>query len=252
VPYFSAVPLDTPIQESGIQPADYLVPSAGPFYLTGYVDGYGLVIKKNPNYSGERSAKVDAVVYRTNWAGELALAQIDKGTADGLIVTNQRDLPTALAVGGLLATTYGTGPDPRWLPGYDNRVYFLQMNATHGPLRDLNLRKAICLALDRSQLASAYPTLPYDSLVGPGLPGYASHAVSTTPDVVAARRLLSGRHVELTLVYGKALGNIDESRRVVPMIKDQLAAVGITLHPVPGSIPRRDAVKKNADLLLNR
>jgi ABC-type transport system substrate-binding protein/class 3 adenylate cyclase len=252
MPYFSAVPLDTPVQEHGIRPSDYLVPSAGPFYLDGYVDGYGFVIKRNPNYFGERAAKVEAVVYRINWAGELALAEIDKGTADGLILTEPRDLPTALAVGGILATEYGAGPDPRWLPGHDSRVYFLQMNATHGPLRDLNLRKAICLALNRSQLARAYPTLPYDSLVGPGMPGYSSHTVSTTTDAAAARRLIAGRRIELTLVYGSAYGNNYEPDRVVPMIKDQLAAVGITLRLVPGSIPRRDAVKINADLLLNR
>jgi hypothetical protein len=111
------------------------VPSAGPFYLDKYVDGYAWSSRETPNHFGERPAKVDAVVYRTNRAGELAPAEIERGKADGFTWSEDTDISTALEAGGVLAARYGVGRDPRWLPGHNSTVRFLQMNATHGPLR---------------------------------------------------------------------------------------------------------------------
>ena len=46
MPFFCAVPLDTPLDPKGVR----VIPSAGPYYVTSYTPGQGVVLKRNPNY----------------------------------------------------------------------------------------------------------------------------------------------------------------------------------------------------------
>ncbi len=73
-----AVPLDTPIVPGGIQTP---VPSAGPYYLAAHTDSFA-VLKRNPNYGGSRPQQLDAIVFKFNVAPGDAAAQIENGTLD--------------------------------------------------------------------------------------------------------------------------------------------------------------------------
>jgi YVTN family beta-propeller protein len=50
LPFFCAVPLDTPLDAKGVR----VIPSAGPYHVTSYTPGQGVVLERNPNYAGSR------------------------------------------------------------------------------------------------------------------------------------------------------------------------------------------------------
>ena len=51
LPAFCAVPSNTPINRNGVR----VIPSAGPYYVTSYTPGQGVVLRRNPSYHGSRS-----------------------------------------------------------------------------------------------------------------------------------------------------------------------------------------------------
>ena len=55
-PVFCAVPSNTPIDPPGVA----LIPSAGPYYVTSYTPGQGVVLARNPNYHGSRPHRLRA------------------------------------------------------------------------------------------------------------------------------------------------------------------------------------------------
>ena len=57
LPFFCAVPLDTPLDAKGVR----VIPSAGPYYVTSYTPGQGVVLKRNPNYTGSRPHRADRI-----------------------------------------------------------------------------------------------------------------------------------------------------------------------------------------------
>ena len=58
MPFFCAIPTDTPIDPRGVKS----IPSAGPYYVDSWEPSRSLVLKRNPNYAGDRPA------YRTRSA----------------------------------------------------------------------------------------------------------------------------------------------------------------------------------------
>src|SRR5205823_2793375 len=56
LPYFAAVPVDTPIVNGGVQTP---IPSAGPYYVAVSFQGELLVLERNPNYHGPRPARLE-------------------------------------------------------------------------------------------------------------------------------------------------------------------------------------------------
>ena len=77
-PFFCAVPTDTPIDPQGVRE----VPSAGPYYISSYIPGQGIVLKRNPNYTGSRPHHFDEIDFRPNVPQERAVAEIEAGQAD--------------------------------------------------------------------------------------------------------------------------------------------------------------------------
>lgn len=58
-PFFCAVPVGTPLDPSGVP----TVPSAGPYYVASYSANAGFVLKRNPNYRGDRPRHWGEIVY---------------------------------------------------------------------------------------------------------------------------------------------------------------------------------------------
>ena len=84
LPFFCTVPADTPRLNGGIE---YIAaPSAGPYYMSDRFNGEYMILKRNPNYTGPRRAKLDAIAFREGISPEHAVARVRSGTWDGAIL----------------------------------------------------------------------------------------------------------------------------------------------------------------------
>jgi DNA-binding SARP family transcriptional activator/streptogramin lyase len=192
--YFCPVPIGTPLgsPSAGGGGLDQPIASAGPYYLTGYIGGGIVVLRRNPNYRGPRPQHLDAVVYRAAHRVEDAAAGVASGSAD---YVEERGAP--LAADSPIARRFGHGsPAQRRymltpLLGTDELVF----NTHSRPVESAAVRRAIGLALDRPMLASAVGDLATDRYLPPGMPGSTDGRVHPVdrPALRAARTLMRGR-----------------------------------------------------------
>ena len=106
-------------------------------------------------------------------------------------------------------------------------VYFYRLNTTRPPMDDVRVRRAIAMAIDRTEIVEEVTKggqLPSFSAVPPGLAGY-KNASGLTYDVEEARRLLSeagypnGRGMpKVTILYNTSEGH----RAIAEVIQQQL------------------------------
>src|SRR4051812_11706646 len=78
MPFFCAIPRDTPISPNGVQK----IAAAGPYYIASWDPKRQIVLKKNPNYHGKRPQNLDQIVYTVGVSPQATLLQIQKGSAD--------------------------------------------------------------------------------------------------------------------------------------------------------------------------
>ena len=74
---FCAVPPNTPLEE----PAES-VPSAGPYYIASYDPEHGLVLRRNPNYGGERPQGLEEIRIDFGVPLERGVEEVEAGRAD--------------------------------------------------------------------------------------------------------------------------------------------------------------------------
>ena len=77
MPFFCAVPSDTPINPNGVG----VIPSAGPVTVKSYTP-QGIVLVRNPNYRGQRPHHFDRIEVAENVPGPQAIRAVKAGTAD--------------------------------------------------------------------------------------------------------------------------------------------------------------------------
>jgi DNA-binding SARP family transcriptional activator/ABC-type transport system substrate-binding protein len=229
--YFTAVPIGTPAVPNGLQDAP--LPSAGPYYLSGYGGGFA-VLRRNPNYHGSRPQRLDAIIYRGQPLATTAVTAVAKGRADYIAEPD-----TQLAATSALARTYARPSPPT------SRRYFsaplqatdeLAFNTARGPLKNASLRIAINLVLDRPALAQLFGDSVTDRYLPPGIPGHRSWHVYplTSPRVRAARALTRGRTADLSLAVCAEPACLQAG----DLIKADLKPIGIQLvvRRYPGAI----------------
>jgi peptide/nickel transport system substrate-binding protein len=228
MPFFCAVPIGTPIDPKGLR----TIPMAGPYSIAAYTPGQRIVLKRNPNYHGNRPHHLDRLDLTFGLARQKTDAQIEAGTADYAIDgVDPADVSklTARYGPGSAAAKHGRQQffvDP--LLGYD----FLALN-THRPLlRDTRLRQAVNYAIDRRALAaigSAYPYAlrPTDQYLPAGLFGFRDVSVYPfTPDLAKARRLAGDKR--RTAVFYTC--NHSPCDRMAQVVRSNLAAIGIDVQ----------------------
>jgi ABC-type transport system substrate-binding protein/class 3 adenylate cyclase/tRNA A-37 threonylcarbamoyl transferase component Bud32/sugar lactone lactonase YvrE len=245
MPCFSAVPVGTPVAPDGL---DEPIPSAGPYYVAYNLGDFELVLKKNPNYGGTRAQRVDGVVVTENLSAKEAGDRVVRGEADYAYDDTQPAAPI-FAPGGTYDRRFahtGAGK-PQYARVASNVNRFLFFNTTRGPLRDVRLRRAIALAVDRRAFADLFLAAPRGLFLPPGIPGYAKGDVyAAKPQLVRARALVGKRHVRV-LVTGDAANPAMQA--ATSELRKDLARIGIDvvvrLVPDPwslakGSEPRVD------------
>jgi peptide/nickel transport system substrate-binding protein len=195
LPFFCAVPRDTPVNPKGVA----FAPGAGPYYVASFTPEQGAVLKPNPNYRGSRPHTAREIDYRVGLSPDQEIHEVETGAAD-------------FAAGGVpqqatarLARAYGPGSKAardghqRYFVNTTLNTTYLALNASRPLFADARVRQAVNYALDRKTLARiagfgyAIAT-PTDQLLPPGMPGFRpTHVYPSTPDLASARRLARGR-----------------------------------------------------------
>src|SRR6516165_206113 len=77
MPFFCAiVPSATPVNPQGVN----TLPGAGPYYIASRTVGKQIVLKRNPNYKGNRPHRASQIVFTMNTDPQQTYLQISKGT----------------------------------------------------------------------------------------------------------------------------------------------------------------------------
>jgi peptide/nickel transport system substrate-binding protein len=216
LPYFCAVPVDTPNVQS-----DHL-PSAGPFAIAHYTHGRSVLLERNRYYHGPRPARVGAILYRFGAFPSQIRLQLERGEVDYGVVS-----PSAFAS---LAEKF-KGDSKHLFVVPQPIVAYLALN-TQRPLFKDNpqLRRAVNFALNRPILARLFGergAVPADEYLPPGFPGYqAKHLYPVDgPDLETAKKLARGHLRGGKAVFLSCGSEACKERALV--VKDSLERIGL-------------------------
>jgi peptide/nickel transport system substrate-binding protein len=187
--FFCAVPLKTPNT-----PQETQMPSAGPYYIASRSANRLVVVKRNPNYHGDRPHHVDVMSVQTNTNQNQSLLQMKSGQAD----YDLGPLPPESI--NQLRQQYGLNKSQFWVHSA-NVIYYAALNMRRV---DLDTRKAINYAIDRPAIARQSGALagrPTGQILPPTLRGYKKLDLYPLngPDVAKAKPLMHGRKLTLNL-----------------------------------------------------
>jgi YVTN family beta-propeller protein len=144
-----AVPRGTPAIPGGINN----IPSAGPYYIASYTPRQQLVLRRNPNYHGNRPRRFERIVFAIGVDPTRAVREIEAGTAD-----TAGALPRD--AGPRLAREYGPGSaaaragHQQYFISPALGARYLHMNISRPLFSQLRLRRAVNFALDRPALVA--------------------------------------------------------------------------------------------------
>ena len=155
--------------------------ASGPYKIKEYIKGEALIFERNEQY--HTPAKLPNVIYLLNRGGS-SVSMYQAGEVD--IVDVDQEMIAELQK-----------PDNelhnQLISGTDLSTYYLAFNNTEPPMDDLNVRKALALAIDRQRLleliAKDY-AIPANTILPPGMPGYLSDQPVIPYDPEAARQAL--------------------------------------------------------------
>jgi len=197
-----AVPAGTPAVKGGLNE----IPSAGPYYIASYSPGQQLVLRRNPNYHGDRPHRLDQMVFTIGIDSARALDKIEAGTVDYAVDGLPRD------AGPRLESQYGPGSKAaraghqQYFISPANGIRALYMNTSRPLFSNVRLRLAVNYAIDRPALAAQGQRFaeanpfnagsPADSYMLPASAGAADFHLYplTGPDLTRARQLAGNVH----------------------------------------------------------
>jgi YVTN family beta-propeller protein len=141
-----AVPRDTPAEPIND------IPSAGPYYIASYTPRQQLVLRRNPNYHGDRPHHLDQIVYAIGIDPARALEEVEAGKSDYAV----DGVPGGAEPG--LKAKYGAGSKAakegrqQYFISPASGARYLHMNTNRPLFADVRLRRAVNYALDREAL----------------------------------------------------------------------------------------------------
>ncbi len=178
------------------------VPGTGPYMLEGPMTGEGFALKRNPHFrEWSPSAQPDGYVDRIEWAfgvgaGGAGRGGRRRGDRGPRVRVLSRDNLDELLI--RFAAQLHVDPVP-W-------SYFVVLNTRSPPFDDLDVRKAVNLALDRDRVVEIFggAAVPTCQQLPPNFPGYEPYCPYTldpgrdgkgswtAPDLEQAKRLVRG------------------------------------------------------------
>jgi peptide/nickel transport system substrate-binding protein len=193
--FFCAIPKNMPINPDGL--AAY--PGAGPYYIASREVNRQTILKRNPNYKGNRPANADTIVITVNTNPQQTYLQVESGQYD----YDMTGVVPTVAAG--LAQKYGINKG-RFFVNKMLETDYVPMNASR-VFKDVSLRKAVNYAMDRPALLRVrgfQGGSRSSQILPPGLAGKHAH-VKLYPlkgaDVAKAKQLAGNKCGKVNLWY---------------------------------------------------
>jgi len=197
-------------------PYNALPVGSGPFRVVQWSHGDRVVLVANPSYWRGRP-RIDRIVYRIVPDPNTRLELLQTGEADAYFDADPLLLPRLRALAGVVVTLTPI-----------NDMHVLRFNLRDPVLADPSVRRAIAMAIDRPQLIEA-ATHGSGIVVDADQPrngwAYDGAVAHLAYDPAAARRLLAGRKLSLTLAVSPA--GINGSALAAAVIQRNLHDAGI-------------------------
>ncbi len=189
---------------------------SGPFRVVQWLRGDRITLAANPLY-WRGKPKIDGLVYRIVPDPNTRLQQLRTGEADAYFDVDPQLLPQIRPIPGIrIALT----------PVAD--LHVLRFNLRDPTMRDADVREAIAMAIDRRTLIEA-------ATHGSGIivdadqssTGWAYDAATPAIpyDPATAKRLLGGRHLDVTLAIAPQI--VNGSQLVAAIVQEDLRKVGV-------------------------
>ena len=214
------------------------IPSAGPYYIASYTPHQQLVLKRNPNYRGERPHRLDQIVFTIGVDPAPALTDVEAGKADYAF----DGLPPDAAP--KLEAEYGPGSNAakdghqQYFISEANVVRYLYMNTSRPLFSNVRLRRAVNYAIDRPALVAQGRRFAIANVLIAGKPtdSYLTPAtIDTTdihlyplngPDLRRAKRLAGHVHAAAVLYTPNASPWLQEAQ----IVRRDLKPLGIDVQ----------------------
>ncbi|HEX6446197.1 MAG TPA: ABC transporter substrate-binding protein [Streptosporangiales bacterium] len=230
---WAPLPADMALYANSVVPKDYGGMSqdefakkpigSGPFKFVSWTKGSSLKIAKNPNYWRKGVPKLDSVTFTDVPDGNTRSTQL----ASGQIQINE--YPPFSSIASLQKQ-----PNLKVTAFPSSEVDYLGMNNSHKPFNDVNVRKAISLAVDKNAINKAV-YYGHGQLAGPYLsPVTWAHNDKIQPvkyDLAAAKAALAKSSVphgfSTTLTIGSGS---EDSKSEAQLIQSSLGKIGIKVQ----------------------
>jgi peptide/nickel transport system substrate-binding protein len=168
-PFACAIPKDTPIDPKGV----HTIAGAGPYYISDFTPNRSIVLKKNPNYTGDRVAYADEIDYT-----QLTIDS-NQGTLEAkngqLDYINDAVVPAQNAQLNAQYGPNGTAGGPqRFFVTPAAVVSYLALNTARPAFKDELVRQAVNWAINRKAILqpSGYGAgVPADKYLPPQIAG---------------------------------------------------------------------------------
>lgn len=195
---------------------DALPIGSGPFRVVQWRRGESVTLEANPIY-WRGTPKIGRIVYRIIADPDTRLEQLRTGEVDAYFDVDPHLLPQTTTIPGVRVALTPV-----------NDVHVLRFNLQDPALRDVAVRRAIAMAIDRRRLIAA-GTHGSGLLVNADQPrngwAYDPATPSISYDPRVARRLLGTRSLELTLAIAPTI--VNGSPLVASIIQENLRQIGV-------------------------
>jgi ABC-type oligopeptide transport system substrate-binding subunit len=187
MPLFCALPRELPQTEVDT------VPSAGPYYVASHVPNRTVLLRRNPNYGGERRRAFDSILFTIGVDPETTVQRAEEGSVDVV-------LPSEFPPGAAkrLSAQYRVNRT-QFFAKPQVSLRYLALNVARPLFRNnIALRQAVNYALDRRALGRVPGTFagtPATHYLPLGVAGSRPRHVYPTvrPDLPMAKRLARGQ-----------------------------------------------------------
>ena len=229
LPYFCPVPIGTPVLPGGLDPTPPLS-SAGPYFMAAHYAAELMILQPNPNYAGDRERPWDAIAWRVGFTPGEVIARVESGRADAATSSPFDPLMNAQSDRAQMwgpMSEAATAGDQRWFGGPRFGTEFLHLNPAR-LFADVDVRRAVGLAIDRPALAAWFGEQPFAGLLAPSVPG-SLPADTPVPqaDVDAALALMDGRTGSVVMgVFPECA----ECEDIADTVAGALVRIGITVE----------------------